>query len=140
MSLHLLKLAVGCESPEELVGRQAARLEANGELIHPTRHAPRRSEELLAGGSLYWVIRGVVLMRQRLLALRPMIGDDGRSRCAIVLAPELVLTEARGWRPFQGWRYLDGEDAPLDRPILGVGNGGLPPDKMRQALLELKLL
>lgn len=140
MSLHLIKLAVGCESPDDLAARQAARLRASSELLHPTRHMPRRSDELLAGGSLYWVIRGVILMRQRIAALRPTVGADGQQRCAIVLAPKLVLTEPRGRRPFQGWRYFDGADAPRDRSVAGLRDGGLPPEEMRRALIELGLL
>ena len=79
---------------------------------------PKRSAELIAGGSLYWVIKGRVLARQRILALEPRRGADGIERCAIRLDPEVVRTLPQPRRPFQGWRYLRPEDAPPDLAAL----------------------
>lgn len=114
--LHLIKLCVGADTVDDLLDWQAQRLaEAPGRpLAHVTRMWPRREAELLDGGSLYWVFKGAVLARQRLLGLEPREGADGARRCALVLAPEVVRTEAQPRRPFQGWRYLRPEDAPRD--------------------------
>lgn len=113
--LNLIKLCVGAESVEDLAEWQAARIAETGRApAHVTRMWPTRGDELLAGGSLYWVIKGLVLCRQRLVALEPREGDDGVRRCALVLAPEIVRTAAQPRRPFQGWRYLRDADAPRD--------------------------
>lgn len=121
MALHLIKLCVGCESIEDLASWQAERLrqrrkagERNPQLFHRTFQMPKRRAELLAGGSLYWVFRGLVLARQRIVGLEPRIGADGIGRCAIRLDPEVVRTAPQPRRPFQGWRYLRPEDAPRD--------------------------
>ena len=119
--LNLLKLCVGAESVGDLaawIERRRAAARAAGETDlrhrHVTRMRPRRAEELLAGGSLYWVFKGVILARQRILDLDEATGADGATRCAIVLDDEIVRTRARTCRPFQGWRYLSAEAAPPD--------------------------
>jgi len=112
--LHMLKLCVGAESVGDLEQWQRGRLAAVGEVRHVTRMWPRRAAELLTGGSLYWVIKGLVLARQRIVALAPEDGEDGVRRCALVLDPALVRTEPQPRRPFQGWRYLTPAEAPPD--------------------------
>lgn len=130
-TLHLLKLCVGADSVDDLVEWQADRIaEArtagqDPRPVHVTRMWPKREAELLEGGSLYWVIKGLVLARQRVLALEPRRGADGIGRCALRLDPELVRTRPQPRRPFQGWRYLRGEDAPGD--LIGRDTTDLPP-------------
>lgn len=142
MTIHLVKLCVGAESVEGLAAWVARRAGKNAQgsyghvSDHVTRMFPRRKNELLAGGSLYWVIKGVVLVRQKIVGLEPVIGDDGVSRCAILLDPDLVETEAQPRRAFQGWRYLDTEDAPND---LGRRRRREPPG-LRAELAALGLL
>lgn len=120
MALHLQKLCVGCDSPEELkawIGARMADRRSRGapqEHIHTTRMAPKRAEELLDGGSLYWVIKGVILVRQPLKDLRSVKGADGITRCEIVMVPELVPVRPTPRRAFQGWRYLAAHEAPAD--------------------------
>lgn len=95
---------------------------------------PRRAEEVLDGGSLYWVFKGLILARQRIGDLQPVTGEDGVTRCAIVLEPELIRTEAVPRRPFQGWRYLPGPEAPAD---LAEGDGiSELPGELRRALAD----
>ena len=121
MALHLLKLAVGIESVADLARVQKARRaerRAAGEgagTFHFTRNFPRRAEEVLDGGSLYWIIRGEIVARQRILAFeeRERPGKK-RKRCAIRLAADVVRTLPVAHRPIQGWRYLPAEDAPAD--------------------------
>ncbi|MEM1104214.1 MAG: DUF1489 domain-containing protein [Pseudomonadota bacterium] len=143
MTLHLKKLSVGAQSVEDLeawrdhvVARNKA---ATGEEVmdHVTRMWPRRGGELLDGGSLYWVIKKAIRCRQRILDLREAVGEDGVKRCAIILDPEILPTEARRCRPFQGWRYLEPEAAPAD--AAGAAATGLPL-KLRDELAELGLL
>ncbi len=136
MTLHLIKLCVGVDSPDELRSWIAHRIAATGEHRHVTRMFPRRADALLEGGSLYWVIRGMVLVRQRVTALRPVVRDDGAAACAIVLDPELIATAPQPRRPFQGWRYLEPADAPSD---LSAGDAELPPE-LRAELAMLGLL
>jgi len=142
MALHLIKLCVGIDSVEHLAEHRAARSEeqkARGEAphsVHVTRMFPKRAEELLDGGSLYWVIKRVVQCRQRILSLDEVIGDDGIRRCAIVMDPELVRTASVARRPFQGWRYLKADDAPMDAHDPAEGGESLP-DNLRSKLIEI---
>lgn len=145
MSVHLVKLCVGIESVAHLAERQAFRLEqarkagSAAELRHRTRRMPRRRDEVLAGGSIYWVIKGVIQARQRILDLRDVRGDDDVPRCDLVLDPQLVPTRPRRRRAFQGWRYLEADDAP---PDLAMNSDDLDamPEKMKAELIELGLL
>ncbi len=129
--LHLIKLCVGAEGVADLIDWQAARMaerRAAGQEpipVHVTRMWPRREAELLEGGSLYWVFKGQVLARQRLLGFEPREGEDGIRRCAIRLDPEVVGTLPQPRRPFQGWRYLRPRDAPRD--LTGAAPSDLPP-------------
>ena len=127
-SLHLIKLSVGTESVDSLAKWQASKAAQGPDGLprHVTRMWPKRESELLVNGSIYWIIKGVVLCRQRIQRLDEVIGGDGIRRCAIVLDPELIRVEAAPKRAFQGWRYLDGKDAPRDL-TQGIANDDLPP-------------
>jgi hypothetical protein len=145
MPLHLLKLCVGCDSVEDLEGWIAERLASArrarrpAEHRHTTRMVPKRADEIVAGGSLYWVIRGSVQARQRLLEIRPFRDKDGVGRCHLVLEPKVVTTDWQPRRAFQGWRYLEAKDAPRDLPSSRAGLRALPPE-LRRSLAELGLL
>ncbi len=144
--LNLVKLCVGAESVEDLADWQARRLAdraASGlppRLAHRTRMAPKRADALLAGGSLYWVIKGRILVRQRLLAIEPA---EGVKAVDLVLGPELVSTAAQPRRPFQGWRYLPQADAPADLSRSGYGGRGADdelPSGLREAVADYGVL
>jgi hypothetical protein len=125
--LHLLKMAVGIADIEELRRVRAARIKQHGGSWVYTRNQPRRADAVLAGGSIYWVIRGQIRVRQRITGLRserddPNSSAKGRACCLIEVDPELVATLWRPWRPFQGWRYLAAGDAPPDAPANGPAN------------------
>lgn len=145
MTLNLIKLCVGCLSIEQLEEWQSTRLAdmrrrgVPAELKHTTRMTPKRCDELLDGGSLYWVIKGSVQVRQALTDIRNFTDDDGIKRCDLMLDSELVPTIPRRFRPFQGWRYYPGHDAPQDLPKMG-GDFSDMPSAMRQELAELGLL
>jgi hypothetical protein len=144
MTLHLIKLCVGAESIESLAQWQKKRLAAlkkkggKPQLVHVTRQTPKRAEELLDGGSLYWVIRGSIAARQKLVDIRSARSHDGIPRCGLVYDPEIVPTLRRAHRPFQGWRYLRAQDAPPDARQL-KGAKGLP-ESLKAELAELGLL
>lgn len=131
--LNLVKLCVGADTVDDLVRWQEQRSadrRAAGQDPRPrhvTRMWPRRADEILDGGSLYWVFRGAVLARQQIEDLQEVIGEDGIRRCAIVMNPEIVRVETRPRRPFQGWRYLSVDDAPPDITARGA-ESALPPD------------
>jgi len=114
--INLVKLCVGAETVQDLLDWQgSARAKGpDGLPRHITRMWPKREAELVGGGSLYWVFKGVILARQRVLRLDEVTGSDGIRRCAIVLDPDVHRTEAAPRRPFQGWRYLPASDAPRD--------------------------
>lgn len=137
--LHLVKLSVGTDSIDDLnewqAARSAERAAAGGDSQprHVTRMWPRRAEQLLRGGSLYWVIRGVICVRQTIDALEPVTGSDGVTRCAIVLGRGLTRVEPRRRGAFQGWRYLAAADAPRDLPPERAAEPALPPG-LREAL------
>jgi hypothetical protein len=120
MPLHLLKLAVGIDDVDQLRRIRAARAaERGGGSWVYTRNHPRRAAEVLAGGSIYWIIRGHIRVRQLICGFRSERDDNGRRFCLIEVDDELVPTLPRVWRPFQGWRYLGPEDAPPDRSDRG---------------------
>ena len=114
MPLHLIKLAVGINNVDHLRVRQRLFREVKGNLRHRTRMRPRRKTEVLGGGSMYWVIRGLILVRQPIIGLRENTDDEGRALCVIELEDAHVLVRPTARRPFQGWRYLPAESAPQD--------------------------
>ncbi len=132
MTLHLIKLCVGCDSIDDLkewIELRMAEKRRAGEPLehhHVTRMVPRRIAELIDGGSLYWVIKGNVQARQRLLDVRPFVDNEGIGRCRLVLEPKVVPTDWQPKRPFQGWRYFPESDAPAD--FRRRRGGGLPPE------------
>jgi hypothetical protein len=145
MSLHLIKLCVGCDSVKDLedwIKQKLKEKKKRGhkpERFHTTRMVPKRAEELLAGGSLYWVVRGQIMCRERLLEIRPFVDRDGVGRCRLVLAGKVVLVEPRPYRAFQGWRYLADQDAPRDLDRAAPGARDMP-ENLRRELRDLGLL
>jgi hypothetical protein len=145
MPLHLIKLAVGCESIKDFKSRVAERVSSAKQSgapqhhIHITRMVPKRDAELLDGGSLYWVIKGEIAVREKLIAIEPFRDRDGINRCRLVLQPKVFTVSPRPLRPFQGWRYLTASDAP---PDLGKAAASIEamPEPMRRELRELGLL
>ena len=137
MSVHLIKMAVGIDSLEELADyqRRSAIRRADGRMAcrHRTRHAPKREAELLDGGSLYWVIKRQIMARQEILGFEPL-EIEGQTHCLIHLNPEVVPVLPLPRRPHQGWRYLDGADAPPDMGGEGAGAGlaDLPPALLKE--------
>ena len=140
MTLNILKLSVGTESVDDLTQwhRAHAHVWAPGTTEHVTRMWPKRADEILNGGSLYWVIKGVIQARQRLLGLAERRGQDGILRCALVLDAEVIRTENALRRPFQGWRYLDPAESPRDLPKTRAHDDTLPP-ALAAALAEIGL-
>ncbi len=145
MSLHLVKLCVGCDSVADLEDwireklKEKKRRRQKPEHIHTTRMVPKRGEELIDGGSLYWVVRGQIACRERILDIRPFTDKDGVGRCRIVLDGKVVLVEPRPRAAFQGWRYLEAKDAPRDLSHAAPGAARMP-ETMRRELRELGLL
>ena len=138
--LHLLKLCVGADGVEDLAQWQASQRGRwpAGRALHVTRMWPKREAEVLAGGSLYWVFKGVILARQRILQLEQVQGADGIPRCAIHLHTDIIRTEPAPRRPFQGWRYLPGAEAPRDLPAARSADDSLPPS-LAAALADIGL-
>lgn len=129
--LNLIKLCVGEDSPATLEEWQQRRY-GDQPARHVTRMWPRREAELIPGGSIYWVFKGMVLARQKLIRLEEQIGEDQIRRCALILDREVIRTRPLPRRPFQGWRYLPGEDAPEDLPQTRQTEDTLPPDIARE--------
>ena len=140
-SLNLIKLSVGTNSVEDLIAWQANRRAQGDDGLprHVTRMWPKRAEELLSGGSIYWVIQGVLQCRQRILRLDEAIGSDGVRRCAIILDPAIIRTATTQKRPFQGWRYLPGADSPPDLTAARTDEDTLPP-ALSAALAEIGVI
>lgn len=135
--VHLIKLAVGVRDAAHLRALQKARAEQSPPLRHLTRNFPRRAAELLDGGSLYWVIGGMVSLRQRLTGIERATEQDGTQSTALLLHPTLIPLEPRPMRPFQGWRYLTPQDAPPD--LTEAGTAAMP-EELRRQLAALGLL
>ena len=140
-TVNLIKLSVGTENVEDLDVWQATKRAqtADGLPRHVTRMWPKRESEIVNGGSIYWVVKGLIQCRQKVLRLDEHIGQDGIRRCAIVLDPELVRTQSSLKRPFQGWRYLPVGDAPPDLPK-GRDREEPLPVELNRALAEIGVL
>ncbi len=137
MTVHLKKLSVGSQSLQTLRAWQALRLSETGRLIHVTRNRPRRAEEILNGGSIYWIIKGVMIARQQIIDFNEVQRGDGQVACGLVLSPNLVATAPIKMRIFQGWRYLETKDAPAD--LSDPVDESMPP-KLVAELRELGVL
>lgn len=121
----MIKLCVGVSDVDWL----ERRARSGKPLIVHTRMTPKRAAEIEDGGSLYWVIKGTVACRQPILDIRTL-GEGKTSRCEITLAPRVIRTAPLGRRPFQGWRYLEPKDAPVD--LTTVDAGDVPPELVEQ--------
>ena len=145
MPLHLIKLAVGCESVKELKGWVAERIRTAKEKglprhhIHITRMTPKRVDEVLDGGSIYWVIRGEIAAREKIIAIEPFRDRDGIGRCRLMMQPKVIAVLPRPMRAFQGWRYFVHGDVPPDVGSAGAGVAAMP-EPLRRELRELGLL
>lgn len=139
--VNLIKLSVGTENIEQLAAWQnhRASLAKDGLYYHQTRMWPKREAEIVNGGSIYWVIKGEISARQRIIRLDEKIGADGIRRCGIVLDAEVIPTVAALKRPFQGWRYLTSEDAPADLPKGRASEEALPME-LNRALADIGVL
>jgi hypothetical protein len=129
VTLHLIKLCVGAATPEDLATWRASRKAAGHRPIVHTRQTPKRASEITAGGSLYWVFKGVILIRQSVLAIET-IGEGAQRRCEILLDEAMIPTAPQPRRAFQGWRYLEPKDAPTD--FGDAAHGDFPTDLARR--------
>jgi hypothetical protein len=146
MPLHLIKLCVGCDSVKDLREWVAERMKAAkkkgqpAQHVHVTRMTPKRIEEILSGGSLYWVIRGEIAAREKLIAIEPFRDKDGIGRCRLVMQPKVISVSPRPMRPFQGWRYFQADGAPPDLTRSAASGVAAMPEPMRRELRDLGLL
>ena len=145
MALHMIKLCVGVDTVDELLEWQEKRAKERAKKgkapnpFHDTRMTPKRAEEMLAGGSIYWVIKGQIMCREVILDIRPFTDKDGIHRCKLVLDPKCIPVEPRPRAAFQGWRYLEDKEAPRDLGKISKGALNMP-EEMRRELMQLGLL
>ena len=140
MALNLIKLCVGAESVEDLQDWVDQRMRLNGEQVHTTRMVPKRGDEIIGEGSLYWVIKGEIAAREKIIAIEPFRDKDGIGRCRIVMQPKVFAVSPRPMRPFQGWRYLTDDAAPADLTKSSAASVASMPEPMRRELRDLGLL
>lgn len=140
MALHLLKVCVGIDSIEHLAEVQKQRRGRRKVIWHYTRQLPQRAEEILAGGSIYWIIKGFVRVRQRIVGIDEVHLEEEGRYCRLSLDPTLVSTEPQARRPHQGWRYLEAADAPPDLKAGKRSKGETLPPQLIAELKELGLL
>ncbi|MBL8669250.1 MAG: DUF1489 domain-containing protein [Alphaproteobacteria bacterium] len=145
MPLHIMKLAVGAESAASIAAYQKRRLAdarkaGKKHLWVRTRHRPKREEDVLDGGSLYWVIKGIMRVRQRIVGFDTVRDAEGVPECHILVDPALVAVLPTPRRPFQGWRYLEAADAPADLSAAGSADGDALPPELVVELRQLGLL
>jgi hypothetical protein len=134
VSLHLIKLCVGCDTVDELLDWREQSSPPCDPWILRTRQTPKRAPELITGGSLYRVYKGFILSRQRILAVET-VGEGASRRCEVTLDHEVVRTAPRPRRAFQGWRYLEFKDAPPD--LASSGSEEAVPAELARRLREL---
>ena len=127
MAIHLIKLCVGAETIRDLEVWQQRVMRDYPKPVHHTRMTPKRRDEILAGGSIYWVIKKMIRVRQRIVDVRTLDDGGGRSMCELVFDPELIPLVPRRKKPFQGWRYFKPADAPPDL-VAGAKQSDVPPD------------
>ena len=146
MALHLIKLSVGTDSIEDLedwiklkLKEKKKRGEKKPERIHTTRMMPKRADELTDGGSLYWVIRGEIAAREKIIAIEPFRDKDGIGRCRLVMQPKVIAVSPRPMRAFQGWRYFTPDAAPPDLGKAAASVAAMP-EPLRRELRDLGLL
>ena len=145
MTLHLVKLCVGADSLDDLRQWMAARMAEAKRRGAPLRHAhvtrmtPKRAAEIVDGGSLYWVIKGQIGARQKIVGIEPFMDSDGIGRCKLWLDGEVVAVAPRPMRAFQGWRYYDAKSAPPDIDETQAGFADMP-EALRRELAGLGLL
>jgi hypothetical protein len=132
MTLHLIKLCVGAANPQELAEWRAARAAAGHRAVVHTRQTPKRADEIVDGGSIFWVFKGVILIRQHVLAIETL-GEGAQKRCEILLDATMIPTAPQPRRAFQGWRYLEPKDAPAD---FGAAVGDEIPQDLARRLRE----
>jgi hypothetical protein len=139
MALHMLKIAAGVSDLAELKALQKERRQERGFYAFYTRNMPKRDVEILAGGSIYWVVKGHIQARQRIKSFRPIVNHRGRPAVLVLFEAKLTPTEWRPHRPFRGWRYMEAAEVPRDLPRGAKKGADLPP-KMAAELRELGLL
>ena len=145
MTINLIKISVGIEDIDHLKRRQEQSISnaiSSGvvpEIVHYTRNTPRRANEWLQGGSIYWVIKRFIRVRQLIKDIRQVNGPKGKKSCAIILEPGIIRTEIKKFRVFQGWRYFPLNDAPADLPISSISDNDFPEDLVND-LKELGLI
>ncbi len=147
MTVHLIKVAVGCDSVADLRGWQKQRLaelraagQTRPKLQHVTRFTPKQAADIVNGGSLYWIIRHQVSCRQRIRAIEPVVDEEGDAACALVLDRKVVEVLPQSRRPHQGWRYFAAADAPPDLAERARAEGGSMPPALVAELRTLGLL
>ena len=140
MTVNLLRMAVRIESISHLKEIQTERRAlTDGKRLHSfTRNMPKRTDELIDGGSIYWVVKRLIRVRQKIIGIEKMTNAEGRNFCAIELDPSHILLDPRPQKPFQGWRYLKPEESPPDAPDGGVVN--FDSDMPSEMMIELKEL
>ena len=132
--IHMVKLCVGADDVADLDAWQKRLMRSHALPFHQTRMVPKRGDELAQGGSIYWVVKGLIQVRQRIVEVKQITDRGGRKACELVFDPVLVAVEPTPKRPFQGWRYLKDEDAPRD---LKAGSGTIEmPANLRADLRE----
>jgi hypothetical protein len=145
VTVNLVKLCVGVTGVDELERLQSMRRDQYAKSgmapvnIHITRNKPKRADEILDNGSLYWVMRRQIRVRQKIIRIDDLEDMEGKKRCGLVLGQKLIRTELRNYRPFQGWRYLEQSDVPPDLTSNSFGSGDMPPE-MEEELRSLGLL
>jgi hypothetical protein len=140
MALHLIKLAVGADDIAAVARWQTTYRLPNGNARMRTRMMPKRIEDLLDGGSLYWVIKRAIQVRQTIRVVREDRDENGKPQCIVELDPKLVETEPYPFRPFQGWRYLKPDAAPPDIRSGSVYIDPKMPPALRVELRRLGLI
>ena len=145
MTVHLVKMAVGIDSLDHLAEVQKqrrAKLKAErGKpiLIHKTRNMPKRETEIIKAGSIYWIVKGFIRVRQRILGFEKRADREGKPFCEIRLEAKLVRTVPLAHKPIQGWRYMEEDAAPADLTGKAAQADEMPAEMMMQ-LRELGLL
>ena len=140
MIYNLKKLAVGIDTVENLKIRQKIIFNEYNKIIHVTRNVPKKKDDLIKKGSMYWVIKRRVLVRQKIKNISLIIRNDGSKGCEIELDSELIKVIPTSMRPFQGWRYYNSEEVPSDLTLdLNNDNEEALTDELNAELIKLGL-
>ena len=145
MYANFLRTGVGVESIEHLYeiqhGHRQIKFNGENHAYLFTRRTPTRANDLINGGSVYWIIKRQICARQTIADIQTLKDEDDKPFCHVIMNQQIYLTQPVAHKHIQGWRYLSPEKAPKDIGLFTPNNrpDDIPPE-LAAELAEAGLL